>query len=237
MHIAIYDENPASLDGLHAHIVRFFEQRELTQDICLYTSSTDFSIAMEHTHFDLVFIALGEQSRGSFALARKLRGSNTQCDIVFISEYPEFMNHSIAYRPTGYLIQPVAEREVFAVLEQTLFYQCHSNRYYSIRIRNQDYRIPHEEIRYFQSDGHRVLIYLDSSQEPMSHLCRLSSIEKELDRLDYLRCHQSYLVHLPYVRALDRKSMKLMLTDGTEIPVSKRYLSRVTNALLARNQL
>ncbi len=237
MHIAIYDENPSGLDGLHQHITRFFELRELSPDISRFTSPIAFSAAMDEACFDLAFIALGQQSRSGFALARRLREQNTQCDLVFVSEYPEFMRDSIAYRPTGYLLQPVAESEAFSVLEQALFYQWHPNRYYRVHTRNQDQNIPHAEIRYFQSDGHRVLIHFHPSQAPLAHLSRLGSIERELARLDYLRCHQSYLVHLPYVRSLDRKSMKLGLTDGVEIPVSKRYLSHVTNALLARNPL
>lgn len=237
MHIAIFDDHPAGQEKLRQHLLHFFEMHELSVEIFCPSDANDFAAAMDRTRFDLAVITLGSQVVIGFALARKLYQHNFQCEVIFVSEYSEFMKDAFAYRPIGYLLQPFSEAEISATLERFLFYHWHPNRYYTVHTRELDRLIPHREVRYFQSDGHYALIFTTTSAQSLSHLRRLDDLERELTPLGYIRCHQSYLVHLPFIRELNHRVMKLFLIDGTEIPVSKRYFNRVMTTLLAQNQL
>ena len=237
MHIAICDERPAQLELLCRHITLYFQQQEVKLELHRYGSHVDFAAAVSAVDFDLAFIALGAQSETGFALARRLLEAQPVCNLVFESEYPEFMHDAISYRPIGYVIQPAGEREVAAVLDRFLFYHWHHTLYYTLRTREHDRRIPHSHIRYFQSDSHRVMIYTTESDQPFTQLRRLKDIEQEIAPVGFLRCHQSYLVNLSFVSVLDHRQMRLILTDGTELPVSKRYFNSVVNILLSRNQI
>ena len=237
MQIAICDEQPAQLELLGQHITRYFQRQDVDWQIQRYTSYVDFSVAINTVDLDLAFIALGEQSETGFVLAHKLLEAQPACNLVFESEHPEFMRDAIGYRPIGYMIQPAGEHEVFDVLDRFLFYYWHHTLHYSLHTREHDRRIPHSHIRYFQSDGHHILIHTTERDQPFTQLRRLNDIEQETAGAGYLRCHQSYLVNMRFVSVLDHRQMRLILTDGAELPVSKRYFNSVVNILLSRNQI
>ncbi len=237
MRIAICDDHLESVEQIDGYLNDFLRRRGIAAEVLRYSAPGEFSAAMDEVRFDLAFLAVAWQDYSGFALARKLRDVDVQCELVFVTSHPEFMPDVFSYRPIGYIIKPASGREIDAVMERFLFYCSHRSLYYTIHTRDRDYQIPHARSRYFRSDGHRVMIYVESQEEPLVHLRRLDDIERELAALPYLRCHQSYLVHSSVVRRFEHRRPRLILDDGAEIPVSKRYFNGVTAYLLGRNQI
>lgn len=237
MRIAVCDDHRESLERISVHLNEFLETRGIPAEVLCYSSADEFSAAMDAQRFDLAFLELVWQDCNGFELARKLRARDVRCELVFVTERPEFMADAFPYRPIGYLVKPVSGDELADVMKRFLFYCSHRSLHYTIHTREKDHQVPHEQIRYFQSDGHRVLIHTADQSEPLVHLRRLDDIERELAALPYLRCHQSYLVRSSAVRRFEHHRSRLILDDGTEIPVSKRYGSNVTSYLLDRNQI
>jgi two-component system LytT family response regulator len=69
------------------------------------------------------------------------------------------------------------------------------------------------------------------------HLVRasLSSLEARLDPRDFLRVHRAAIVNVGEVREVqDKGALALVLSDGTEVPVSRSRKSTVESALLPR---
>ena len=56
-------------------------------------------------------------------------------------------------------------------------------------------------------------------------------LEQRLSSCDFLRCHRSYLVHLPYVAGLRR--YRITLSGGAALPVSKQNYLLIQRALAA----
>lgn len=54
-------------------------------------------------------------------------------------------------------------------------------------------------------------------------------LEKDTDL--FLRVHQSFLVNMSKVLAFDKNRNMLLLLDGSQIPVSKRYIKEVRGRL------
>ena len=237
MKIAVCDDHRESLERISGYLNEFLEERGIPAEVLCYSSAGEFSAAMDAQRFDLAFLELVLQDFSGFVLARKLRARDVRCELVFITGHPEFMADAFPYRPIGYLIKPASARELTDVMERFLFYCGHRSLHYTIHTREKDHQVPHEQIRYFRSDGHRVLIHTAVHPEPLVHLRRLDDIERELAALPYLRCHQSYLVRSSAVRRFEHRRPRLILDDGTEIPVSKRYFNDVTAYLLGRNQM
>lgn len=233
MRVAISD---IQADQLSAPVAQYFAGQNLPCEISCYSSIVEMIDALETERFDLALISLDPDVESAFFLARRLRDRDVRCELAFLSGRTDCMRASVAYRPIGYLRRPFSEKELSALLDRFLFYQTHPNLQYTLRTRDQAQHIPHVSIRYFRSDGHRVLIYTTHSDAPVPHQRKLADIERDLRGLNYLRCHQSYLVHLPFVRMLDHREMKLILSDGAAIPVSKRYFTHVVDCLLNQNR-
>lgn len=77
-----------------------------------------------------------------------------------------------------------------------------------------------EDIIYIETNRHRNLFY--TKDGTYSIYRKLSEIEQELDGMDFLRIHQSFLVNMRYIDKIS--SYVLKLTTGEELSVPKsRY--------------
>lgn len=77
------------------------------------------------------------------------------------------------------------------------------------------------EIIYAQSEGHYVSLFLDGKTNPEVDRSSLKALQEELRDFDFQRIHRSYLVNCKYLKAV--YATKVLLNNGTELPVSRTY--------------
>ncbi|MBN2167342.1 MAG: LytTR family transcriptional regulator [Marinilabiliaceae bacterium] len=93
-----------------------------------------------------------------------------------------------------------------------------------------------QDLLYFQGSDNYVTIYYNLLNKPSKFLLRttLKKMETELNNLEIIRCHRSYMVNIKKIKLVRREKDGLILvmdTDPTiEIPVSKTYMQDVLSA-------
>ena len=98
------------------------------------------------------------------------------------------------------------------------------------------------EILYIESNENYVKIYLLKNGERKKEVIR-SSLKNIEDQLVYsispiYRCHRKYLINFKYFEVVNSssRSMTIQLKDGeTTIPVSKRYVTQISQLLINRH--
>jgi len=88
------------------------------------------------------------------------------------------------------------------------------------------------EISWIRAEDYYAAIYSHGK----CHLVResLSSLERRLNRLQFVRIHRTVIVNLAEVRRMafhSEGSAVLVLRDGTELPISRRRRARVARAM------
>ncbi len=89
------------------------------------------------------------------------------------------------------------------------------------------------EVVWIEAEDYYVRIHSTRGR----HLVRasLASLEARLDPHDFLRVHRAAIVNVDEVREVqDRGALCLVLSDGTEVPVSRSKKSCVESALIPR---
>ena len=78
-----------------------------------------------------------------------------------------------------------------------------------------------EKVVYFENRLHRVYVALDDGELlTISH--KLSELQEELEGFSqFLRCHQSYIVNLDHVEALEESCFQM--AGGQVVPVSRNF--------------
>lgn len=87
------------------------------------------------------------------------------------------------------------------------------------------------ELKFIKSDGHYLEFYLKNGNKPEIDRNTLKQIISELEGKGFAQIHKSYLVNLEYIRIIN--STKIMLQDGTWLPLSRTYkpiLKEILNA-------
>lgn len=88
-----------------------------------------------------------------------------------------------------------------------------------------------EDIKYIQSDGPYIEIFLEGKDKPEVDRNSLKSILEELQPGSFIQVHRSYIVNIEYIKAF--YSTKIVLVDGTEVNVSRSFKEEVESYLKA----
>lgn len=98
-------------------------------------------------------------------------------------------------------------------------------------------RVPVEMIERFEADGDYVRLHV--GQRARLLRARLGDLAERLDPAQFVRVHRSEIVRHDLIAAIRRHDSGrtfAVLAGGREVPVSRRYVSRVTSALRFRKQ-
>lgn len=88
------------------------------------------------------------------------------------------------------------------------------------------------DVGHIQANGNYVTLYANSSAYPLRE--SLASLEKRLDPKRFIRVHRSFLVNVDHVREIrpwDHGDYRIVLGDGTEVKLSRRYRNRLGTIL------
>lgn len=92
--------------------------------------------------------------------------------------------------------------------------------------------IPVNEIRWIEAQDDYVMIY--STQGKFLKQKTMKYFEDHLEETQFVRIHRSYIINLSYLQHLEQQetdSYKIILKNGTELPVSKSGLARLKATL------
>lgn len=167
-----------------------------------------------------------------FAVAEELRCSGFPGEIAFAGNPDVIPPQCVSALPIGYIALPADKSALLALISRCQAVLRHPDRVYALHSRDTVRYIPHDDILYFSSSGHRVQIHTACDEQPLSHLRKLDDIAELLPPNGYIRCHQRYLANLSHVSALNRQDMLLEMDDGTTLSVSKRFYSATAESLL-----
>ena len=147
--------------------------------------------------------------------ARKIRQRGIQTPLVFLTATPDFALESYDVHAFGYLLKPVSEEKLTALLRRLLGHYDRPR--VCVQWERQKRYLFLDEIIYVESQNHTIHIHL-SSGEVLDSKEKLGDLESLLDER-FLRCHQSFLVNMSYIADVDGD---FILKDGTKIPIRIR---------------
>lgn len=94
--------------------------------------------------------------------------------------------------------------------------------------------VPVTTVRYFESNGHYQLMYLEGCQEPVPVSSKMQNLETELASEGFLRIHQGYLVNGLFIGCIGSSSV--LMTSGECLPISRSKRSRLKSRCMALHQ-
>ncbi len=206
----------------------------------------------ELSGFELID-ALGELGDGSLP------------EIVFVTAFDHFAVKAFAASVVDYLLKPVERSRLMEALERARVRRELRNaeaRVQELReiidnlradrrgsgqkkyetelwIREGDarVRVPIEMIERLEADGDYVRLHI--GQRARLLRARLGDLAERLDPAQFVRVHRSEIVRHDLIAAIRRHESGrtfAVLSGGREVPVSRRYVSRVAHALRFRKE-
>ena len=155
-----------------------------------------------------------------------------ELQIIYMTEDAKKYSQHIFLKPVnllGYLTKPVDLIILKKLLEIAKEKQKQNDeKRVTIMCRNHKQIFDLDEILYLESRAHRTMIHTYEGEE----VCRdkISDLEQRMGDT-FVRCHQSFLVNMTYIRRIENESFKL--ENGEEISISKRRYVETKNRYFA----
>ena len=164
--------------------------------------------------------------------AYELNQRYPELQIIYMTEDVKKYSQHIFLKPVnllGYLTKPVDLVILKKLLEIAKEKQKQNDeKRVTIMCRNHKQIFYLDEILYLESWAHRTMIHTYEGEE----VCRdkISDLEQRMGDT-FVRCHQSFLVNMKYIRRIENESFKL--ENGEEISISKRRYVETKNRYFA----
>lgn len=205
-----------------------FTNIEMRQDIKLnveYFLSGNFMLERfqsEKNPFDLVYLDMDMDEKSGLDLAKEIRQNyHSDCLILFLTNYPKYMQNSFDVRAFQYMIKPVQFDEFERKFNAARKYleKGDKNRVV-LKIDEDNVVFFTNEIYYIEKEksSKQFLVYLEDKCVVAKGV--LSAIENQLLEQHFMRTHRSYLVNMKHIRRIQKND--LVLSNGNLVPISRR---------------
>lgn len=168
--------------------------------------------------------AMDGNAMNGIELAKRLRGTQEDAAICFVSTSNDFYREAYDLYAMQYLLKPVQEAEVKKLLAKVAkSIAVNREQKLSVSSRGQTSSIPYTKILYISSREHTLTICCtDGTVQECKG--KLNELALKVCGDTFMRCHQSFIVNMNHV---DNLSGMDLIVAGEQIPVSRRYYAEV----------
>ena len=217
---AIVDDNPQ-----YGEEVRKMLQTYGTGDLfeCfMYRSKEAFLKDAATELFDLVFldIVLGEDS--GIELGTLLNEKQPEACIIFVSAHPEYFKDVYKASHVYFLTKDFEKERFIDAVDKAL--KAIGRRSVTLHVgKNEMCQIRLSDVLFVEGYGRHIRVHTTAGLREYPVLFRNLLIS--LPAQDFVRTHQSFVVHMKYIATYTRQSVTLI--DGKSVPVSRSYITSV----------
>ncbi len=222
MRVAVCDDNSIDRDiarellhscfsdlGVNAELVPYSNGNVLCDDI------------VDGSWFDIVILDIYLENHLGIDVARRLRRSGYEGEIVFLTATADFAVSGYDVSAAGYILKPVDKDKLCDVLSRVT--RSIKEGTYAIRRRSGMVRVPLGEILYVESSNSKCVLHRTDGSTYNVYK-KLDEIGTELGDRRFLRCAQSYIVNMDHI-AEATKSFRL--DNGETVLIRQKSLKTI----------
>ncbi|MEE1125631.1 MAG: LytTR family DNA-binding domain-containing protein [Acutalibacteraceae bacterium] len=222
MRIGICDSNLLDREIITDFLNDYFYKKSIEYSICSYSSGKELIYDIQDgKNLDLIFLDIYIGNEFGISIAKQLREKiGYDGKIVFLTATVDFAVDSYDVEAVGYLLKPVHTQKLHMVMNKIT--KNLDAEVYRIKQRNNIHTLKIDSIIYVESSNSRCIIHSYNTDYVIYK--RLNDIEAELNNRRFLRCHQSYLVNMDYIKNVDKQ---FELVNGDFVCIRQRNLKAI----------
>ena len=226
--VAICDDSNTDAGFVCSILNHWAAARQETIQVETFTSAESFLFHYaEDKAFDILLLDIEMGAMDGVTMAKQVRKDNETVQIVFITGYSEYIAEGYEVAALHYLMKPVKEDKLFAVLDRALEKQKQNERCLNLDFSGEMVRIPFYEIRYLDVHQNYVTIH---GKRDYTIKRTLGEFEKELDDR-FHRVGRAMILNLKYIQRVTKADVHL--SDGTVLPLPRGAYEPLNRAIIA----
>ena len=184
-------------------------------------------------------ICLDLTMEGALAMAERLRSEYASAYLTLIADAGispvRYIRPSI--HADSLMIKPLDDPQIEAVMGEAVssytrrFDDSHSGDVFIAENKGERNLIEYSRILFFEAREKKV--FLSTEREEYGFYDTLDELERRLDDR-FLRCHRSYIVNARRIVRVEISASRVIMDDGTEVPLSRSFKPAVKEYLNRR---
>lgn len=215
------------MEELYEFIHDMFSQFHVPFRIIKSSNGEDLLYEMSEVgDFDLIFLDIELGIDNGIEVAKEVRKRSPYCQIIFVSGYNQYYKDAFSVQPFQFLDKPIQKAELEQVVNAVAKLIIDSNQVFAFEYRWKSYRIRLNDIVYIMSN-HRKLSLYEKSGACYTFYGTIKDVQVKLQNMStsFSKVHNRYLINMNYIKVFEGD--KIVLQDGSSIPVASREKSKV----------
>lgn len=221
LNIAICDDEPVIAHQIESFLLDIQKSHSIKIDILdvfYHSSELANSLSLEKS-YDIIYLDIEMPQKNGIELAQLIREKNFNSLLIYVSGYEQYFKQLFEVETFRFIKKPI-NKEIFdKYFFEALEKAEKNNIFFDFKYKHSFYKIPINNIVYFESQGRYIIIHL-SDNTTCNLRSKLHVIEIQIYKLSipFLRIHQSYLINYNYILCMSRSQVKLI--DNIILPIS-----------------
>lgn len=226
INIAICDDDITIIELIESFISSFHIKNDYNFDVSVSKYNSAEALLNDYTvpeSFDILFLDVEMPRMNGLALAQRIRNlPDNQVKIIFVSNYPEYMQESFDVQAFNYLKKPLSyERfsDVFSKVYKDIFEKNISK----IEVNYDDNTeiINISDILYIESvKNKRDYVTIVTDTKTYESRGSMTEAEAKLPAEVFVSPHRCYLVNINHIRLINKTNV--VLDNNISLPLSRR---------------
>lgn len=233
IHIAICDDSKQERQILAALFKRYQELHATPLQIHIFQNGFSLLDAIDQgKRFDITILDILMLGENGIEIARNIRASGTDTEIIFLTSSPEYAVDSYEVKAQNYLLKPVTEEKFFASIDSILaeLDEKDTASFIIYTTEKQYSRIRVSSLVYGEVTHRTITLHL-ADQTMISAIMPFTEFLDILKAYpDFIYPHRSYAVNMHYIQYVTKSD--IILTDGQKIPLSRNNYTKISEQFL-----
>ena len=233
IHIAICDDSKQERQILAALFKRYQELHATPLQIHIFQNGFSLLDAIDQgKRFDITILDILMPGENGIEIARNIRASGTDTEIIFLTSSPEYTVDSYEVKAQNYLLKPVTEEKFFASIDSILaeLDEKDTASFIIYTTEKQYSRIRVSSLVYGEVTHRTITLHL-ADQTMISAIMTFTEFLDILKAYpDFTYPHRSYAVNMNYIQYVTKSD--IILTDGQKIPLSRNNYMKISEQFL-----
>lgn len=233
MNIALCDDNKKALPIISGAVESVFREQGIKTELDIFSNGAELLAAMESKEYLLVLLDIDMPEPDGIQVGQQIRAKNYSTQIVYVSECENRVFESLMVQPLGFVRKSNFLNDIAAVVQLYMkSYGDGMNRQtVELVTRNGVVILTYQNIRYIESCRNYQLVNLFGESEPVEIKMTMEKLEAIMEPRGFIRIHKGYLVNYRFIQRIN--SEKIMLQDGTKLPIGRSKLGEVKSKYLS----
>lgn len=216
MRVAICDDERPMYINLWGLLEEYRKKRNIVVYTDYYKSGEELIKASKD--YEVIFMDFQMDGLNGIETAERIRETNKECIIIFVSAFPEAAVDSHEVGTFRFLVKPVDKNKLFKALDDYLNSIDYDN-LLILKTHEGTWKIKMSEIIYAEAKGkHTVIRTTKDSHEINIHLKKLG---EKLPAEKFIRCQRAYIVGFAHIE--NHTSEEILFDNGERALIGKAY--------------